>query len=328
MKRLVLGAAIVLPVLSLATVFVPCAFDCPPGERAAPERVTVQFGDATVLVPETALSTPRTFRPERAAVRRAPAPAATDAATIELQGVADTIAAYFRDGRRDAAEELIAADPRVLSFEEAAAGRDVKVESIYRDRVRGGELELRLTRAAGACGDEPIAVAFPPGTYGAAPRVQELALLRAPVVVLGAGRTEVSVDVPIACASFHLRAPTTDYGYELRRFEPGSAIDRLMVALCSGDGAPEADAQLAVWIVANDITRAQLESHPGVCTFQRAVPVGTWNADGAAELIRQSGVDPDGVRFYQKQAAPRPATPQRRQQETPAPAPRIEAGLS
>jgi hypothetical protein len=168
----------------------------------------------------------------------------------------------------------------------------------------------------------PLAIAFPPGTYGSCdvgdgdkwtdpdddrkygrwPSQQDLGFLRAPVLYLAATDDEATVEVPIACASFHSGPPADDQRYTLHRFEPGSAVDRLLVALCAREKVKEPEAQLAVWLARNDITWDDFVAKGGargnLITFGTASRVLPRHAKGAAKLLIESGTNPSAAKFF------------------------------
>ncbi|HVY61583.1 MAG TPA: hypothetical protein VHF22_08020, partial [Planctomycetota bacterium] len=216
-----------------------------------------------------------------------------------------------------------------------SAGRAVEIDDARADlawsvryRACDGRLVLTVSRAA-ARAQAPLVVSVPAGSYGiSSAGSQDLGLLRAPVIVLRAGETSTSASAPVACASFDRTGPGNGEDYELARFERGSPIDRLMVALCSGATAPEQAGQLAVWVVRNGLTRSQLAGEPFAMTFENHLFVSEANAPDAADVIRRAGLDVgklrffDGLRLQRKEPATPPPAPRR------APAPRPEPGAN
>jgi hypothetical protein len=251
---------------------------------------------------------------------------------IAVEGVADALRVLYAAGERDAAEELAARHRGVATWDHS--DELVSIDCHYRQNGWvGGALELKVQRRAGVEG--PLAIAFPPGTYGVGeplgrigdrvadsegegrprwtnpdddrryghwPAVQDLACLQAPIILLPAGQEVATVMVPIACASFERASPRPDMVYTLHRFERGSAVDKLLVALCAGDDASESEAQLAVWLARNDITWDQFVREGGargrIVTFGSCRPVLPRDAQGAASFLIRSGVDPGKARFF------------------------------
>lgn len=245
--------------------------------------------------------------------------------------------------QRERAEVLVGAHPALLDLQEAQASGAVTLACEYVQTGRGGRLQLTLERGMA---DGAVAVCVPPGTYGAPlspaalaadlvevesgsgdwtrprderryrhwPSPQDLALLEAQVVVLDEGQVRTQVTLPVACASFEKRGPTHGQPYQLARFAPGSAPDRLLVALCAGEGeAGESEIQLAVWLARNDVRWEQFLAEGGhygrLVTFGHAHPVLPEHAVGAARLLLDSGVDPRGCAFFGGQGgAVAPAT--------------------
>lgn len=265
----------------------------------------------------------------------------------DVHDVASAVAACYRTGARDAALALVDGHPRVVAWD-ATEGL-AAVECSF----AGDSLRLDVVRGA-AAGLGPVAVVFPPGTYAIAddeateegsagdsgalvdqdrwttpdqerrygqwPGPQDLALLRAPVVLLEAGVARRVVQVPVACASFHRRAPEVGRRYGLATVPAGSAIDRLLVSLCAEAYPPEAEAQLAVWLARDDIDWAAFCSEGGdrgrVATFGSMTPVRARHAAGAARLLLGAGVEPTGLRFFAPAAPEEPPAA-----DAPAPEP-------
>lgn len=247
--------------------------------------------------------------------------------------VAAQVDACFREGQRDLGLELVQRYEQVQTWDEA---RDLTVACNYR-AANGGVIELTMTRADAS---QPLAVAFPPGTYGQPvvgevpveaesfqaelgeldpdwtqpeldrryrhwPSAQDLAFLRAPVVTFDVGQTEARLELPVACAAFQAGPPQVDQPYTLAAFPQGSEIDRLMVALCANPDAGQAETQLAVWLVRNQVTWEQFCAQGGdwgrLVTFGRNLPVTGANASGAARLMLEGGIDPRGMPFFADQ---------------------------
>jgi hypothetical protein len=246
-----------------------------------------------------------------------------DAPTLALRAVARDVEASYRDGRRDDADALVARTPGLFRCDDASPGAP-RVLCTYRSSGRSGSMLVAVWRPEGTSG--PVGVAFPPGTFGTGqPTAQDLAFTRAPVVVVAPGEPIATVTVPIACAKFNSGSPRTGMRYELASFERGSAIDRLMCELCSGEPASEPEAQLAIWMARNDISRQEFVRHRRVCTFWSGMPIGVEDATGAGDLLRGAGIDLDGLRFFKpdepvRSVAPRMQRPTRVETEEREPA--------
>ncbi|MEZ0229482.1 MAG: hypothetical protein ACAI25_12705 [Planctomycetota bacterium] len=248
---------------------------------------------------------------------------------FETPGVAAAVRECYALGDREAAAELADGRRGVVEWDRAA--QLARVDCIYRRRGHvGGALEVTVRRKKGVEG--PIAVAFPPGTYGVAadgrgearddrrgdrwtrpdddrrygewPSQQDLALLEAPVIFLGEDDRSRTVLVPIACASFESGPPAGEQRYELRRFEAGSKVDRLLVALCAeaSQKTSEPEAQLAVWLARNDISWDDFVSkggdRGGLLTFGSSNRILPRHGKGAAKLLIEAGVNPGYSPFF------------------------------
>lgn len=243
-------------------------------------------------------------------------------ADAPVEQAAAEVAACYRRGDREAARALIAAHPGLVDWSDPGV--------VVSCRYAGGELglELMVVRADASLGATraPVAVCFDPGTFGVPvpvlagrgdrwtspeserrfgtwPAPQDLALLRAPVLVIPAGEAMTVAYVPVACASFHRGAPDAGTPYTLSRFPDGSRVDRLMTVLCQGEDAPpDAEAQLAVWLARDDVSWADFVAQGGdrgrLVTFGRARSVRAGHAPGAARLLLEAGVDPRPLRFF------------------------------
>jgi hypothetical protein len=222
----------------------------------------------------------------------------------DLADAAAAVAACYELGDREVGA-AIARRAGVRSFD--AAGDVASIDCFFSSASHG--LVVTVRRLPGVVG--PLALAFPPGTYGAAPaafvdrdrvgRVQDLALLRAPVVALTDREDAVTVSVPVACASFASLGPCDRQAMTLARSEPGSRVDRLLVVLCSGEPRPEPEAQLALWVAANDVTRTSFRDRGGERGLVRTFggePVLPGSARGAARLLLEGAIDPRDQRFF------------------------------
>jgi hypothetical protein len=228
-------------------------------------------------------------------------------ATLECYALAD----------RDAADQLANGKHGVYNFD--AASSVATIDCNYRSRNWTGVLEVTVHRKPGVEG--PLAICFPPGSFGAAiadgdgwtrpdddrryghwPSQQDLAFLRAPAVYLGEGENEGTIDIPIACASFQSGPPQPDQAYGLHRFEPDSSVDRLLIALCAREETSEPEAQLAMWLTRNDITWDDFCSkggaHGSLITFGTGSRILPRHAKGAARLILEAGSNPQAARFF------------------------------
>ncbi len=248
----------------------------------------------------SALSEAHAGRAERAAKARA----LVRATGTEVSQIASTLVACYRLGAREEAEPLTNGAHGVYAFDSARGAEAFLVTCRFQGGYlgAGGVLELEVTRHANRKG--PIAVAFPPGTYGMPDPdgPQELTFLEAPVIVLGASEERKQLTVPIACASFLREAPGGGARYRLRRFESGSPIDRLMVALCAREETSEAEAQLAVWLTRDDPTfetyLAESRIAGQIETFRTGARVLPEHGRAAARLMLEGEIDPRHARFF------------------------------
>ena len=293
-------------------------------------------------VPQPEVEARLALRAERVAARQDRA-RWSPAVAKSLGGAAAAVADAYRHGATQVAAELIAAHPRLLPWDQA--GQVVEISASYGSRgPGGGVLELTLSRRPGAAG--AVAVAFPPGVmarpvtlpaasggaeavasgaspgaedwtspqqehrFGHWPPAQDLALLRAPVLVLPEGFGQVVTQVPIACASFDRAAPVDGQPLRLDRFPPGSAMERLLVEVCATPIATDAEVQLAVWLCRDDITWPAFVAEGGalgrLATFETGRSVLPGASPGAARLLLDAGVDPRPLRFFGGEGAPVP----------------------
>lgn len=250
--------------------------------------------------------------------------------------VASAVRECYALGDRDAADGLADGKRGVWNWDQASSVAELDCHYRSRGAFQGGCLEVTARRKKGIEG--PLAIAFPPGTYGVAeiaaqegalaegehwtnpdddrryghwPSQQDLAFLKAPVVFLGADEDETSFEVPIACASFGSGTPRPDQKYSLRRFEAGSTADRLLLALCAREETSEPEAQLALWLARNDISWDQFCAHGGnsgmLITFGGDRRILPRHAKGAAKLLIEAGADPHAARFFGGHGIPMPA---------------------
>lgn len=289
---------------------------------------------------------------DAASLDRAAKDALAEAACAEarrdgsVSAVASAVRECYRLGARDVAHRLIVEHESVYEWQDAVRATDVSCR--YVANGNEGVLELTVARKPGV--DGALAVCFPPGTYGVegalaetdGPWVdpksdrkyhswphsrQDLGMLRAPVIELEPGQEQATVAVPVACASFGRNAPSGGEVYSLRAFETGSPSDKLLLALCAGERAPEAEAQMALWLARNDITWDQFRTRGGasgrLLTFTFEHISAEKHAQGAAKLLLDAGVDPRATRFFQD-STPRPE-PRTEQAPERAPASSIGA---
>jgi hypothetical protein len=189
-----------------------------------------------------------------------------------------------------------------------------------------GKLDVVLTRQPGVAGR--LHISLPAGTWGAPSGVdpgtyQDLIMLRAPDVYLAAGQTELRVSVPIACGIYGAPTPPKACRFDLKRFEAGSPMQRLLEVLCSRDDEPEPSvAQLAVWIVRNDLKRlAGWETTFG--EVERPIRP-QQHAAGAVALLTEAGLQTERYAFFsprQTMTAAPAATTAPAQPARPAPQP-------
>lgn len=228
----------------------------------------------------------------------APAPARAgvtireDGETRWVRALASKIEGLYRERRRDVAA---ASSPTFPPSRATRRRTGSPWRAPFRERFAGtGRAGVVIERQPGSSG--ALAVAIPPGTYGSSPERQDLIFLQGAVLVLGTGERRAKVEVPVACGNYDVDNPSDRLGYGLRRLEPGSDIDRLVGRLC--EGAPEAEAQLAIWIARNGISRRRLLAEGGGITFDSGVPVRIEHGEGAARLLREAGLDPSGTRWF------------------------------
>lgn len=278
-----------------------------------------------------------------AGLAAAPAPAdlAPLAADQPLAVAAAEVDACYRAGERERARALVAAHPRLVDWSDRSVvvscrfvgrGEGIELTAIRTDTSLGAPREaLAVCFEPGTYG-APVdmgateAEAERTPTRGSSspmvdlggegwnppdserrfrhwPVPQDLALLRAPVLVIPRGEALASVCVPVACASFQRGAPEVGTPYALSRFEAGSPVDRLMVVLCQGDeAANDAEAQLAVWLARDDVSWSDFVAQGGdrgrLVTFGSATSVRAHHAGEAARLLVRAGVDPRPRRFF------------------------------
>jgi len=155
--------------------------------------------------------------------------------------------------------------------------------------------------------------------YGQWPPAQDLALLRAPVLTLPAGRDEVVLEGPVACASVEVKAPEAGRRYRLRSLPLDSAPDKLLLQVCGQQVICEESTQLALWLGREDVSWARyvaLDGHRGrLVTFGSGRPILRHHANQAATLLLEAGVDPRPLSFFRSEL------PEGAAEATPAPAP-------
>lgn len=300
--------------------------------------------------------------------------AAAPRADVPVEQAAAEVAASYRRGDREAARALVAAHPGLVDWSDPGvvvscryAGGELGLELmvVRADASLGATREsLAVCFAPGTFGipsgipsGVPSGASSEPGPgetglyagrgdrwtspdserrFGTWPAPQDLALLRAPVLVIPAGEAMTVAYVPVACASFHRGAPDAGTPYTLSRFPEGSRVDRLMSVLCQGEDAPpDAEAQLAVWLARDDVSWADFVAQGGdrgrLVTFGRSRSVRASHAPGAARLLLEAGVDPRPLRFFdptggEAPVAPAPPPPAREPEEPAAPADPTQVG--
>lgn len=328
------------------------SYDLEPWGRAdAPRAGPLRAPALTADEVERGLADAARARAARADVAASLAPLAPGGAAPAawsdeaVDEAAERVALCALAGDPARADALVAAHPRLVWAHEPGA------LALVSAAFAGDALELTVARGPSA-GPDALAVCLAPGTYGvpsalgaggagdAAPGVspapwvdpeaqrrfgrwpdaQDLACLRAPVVVLAADAAVARIRVPVACASFEKAAPEPGRVLALARFASGSAIERLLVELCAGAPRPDAEAQLAVWLARDDVSWAAFVAEGGAWgrlgTFGSGQPVLPHHAPGAARLLVAAGLDPRGRRFWG--GAPRP-------DDAAAPTPAAEA---
>ena len=131
--------------------------------------------------------------------------------------------------------------------------------------------------------------------WGTWPKVQDLALLEAPVAALAPRQLWARVRVPVACAVFVLAAPEPGQVYRLASFTPADPTAQLLAELCRARVDPR-EAQLALWLAREDLdwkTFTQREGHRGrISNFADGRAVLPRHAAGAARLLLEAGIDP------------------------------------
>lgn len=333
------SSAVLLSLLLGVSAVSGCASSRSRVEWSYPDDPTAWSAPPADEAPTLALS-PDEVEADRATADRRARKAAQAAALVadvradahHLDDVARAIQACHRAGSREAAQRLVDDHPRVVTWD--APGDLVVVSAVF----DGDGVELGVTRREPSS-RSAIAVVFPPGTYavpergdrtlgedgelerllagdgrgwttpeedrrwGDWPEAQDLAFLRAPVVILRAGEVQRTVTVPVACASFRRGAPVAGQRCALARFEAGSPIDRLLVGLCAeGEEVAPAEAQLAVWLARDDIGWQSFAAEGGdrgrLVTFGSHTPVRAHHAQGAARLLLRAGVEPADLRFF------------------------------
>ncbi len=323
---------------------------------AEAQRPSLDLSDDEI---EEALARGRAAHEEQAA--RVQEALAVAPARRSLAGLAEDLACCYATGAEAAAADLEAgAHPQLVPFDRADGL--VEISSRYARYGESGLLELSVARRPGVTG--AVAVAFPPGTlavadrgapplgayagaiddgrdgqswdhrwtepeqerrFGHWPPAQDLALLRAPVILLPDGQDQATVTVPVACASFHVGGPEPGQPYVLKRAQDESALTRLLVRLCA-EPASEAEAQLAVWLTRDDISWEAFVAQGGawgrLVTFEQQQTVLPRHAPGAARILLGAGLDPRPLRFFGGEGGgPAIAPPP---EPTPAPGPTPE----
>lgn len=170
----------------------------------------------------------------------------------------------------------------------ARAWNDLPSGVTLRAVYTGGDMEISVVRedTSGS-----LAVFVPPGLVGSVDRsdgersAQDLAILGAATLELEVGQAEASVALPVACASYGWRGPSSGMRYVLREAEGdfGRLVRRL-----AADGISGPPAALAVWAVRDRIATGRWCD---MSTMQ-GEGVDPEHGPAAARLIRESGLDP------------------------------------
>ena len=335
-RGLILGAL----AAGLAGCWVPSSRTYRSYDYAFVDNARLAYTPATVRQPESGVDAAEVTsaldalaQREAEAAARAEAWAAERAALSVEQAVGQLREAYTR-ADAPAAEALVASHPRLVSWEDAQRDGQIALSSAFERRENGeGFLLVSMSLTATQASAPALAVAIPPGTYavlaetvapqseggfegerwtqpdqdrryGHWPAVQDLACLGADAVLLTAADPVVTVRIPVACASFEKKAPQHGMQFTLQRFPRGSAVERLLVQLCSDRAglAEPAEAQLAVWLARNRLSWGSFVREGGtlgrLATFSGNQPITSGAAQGAAALLLESGTDPRGLGFF------------------------------
>ncbi|MEZ6189533.1 MAG: hypothetical protein R3F62_31605 [Planctomycetota bacterium] len=266
-------------------------------------------------------------------------------AELSLEEAARAVDAAYARADVAAADALVARHPQLVTWEDALEDGRLRAEATFAREGGDGCLYVALSLPAIAADAPGLGVVFPPGTYAVAaegerwvdpdqerrygewPSVQDLACLDAGAVILSPERPVVTVRLPVACASFERLAPEPGLTFRLERFPRESAIERLLVQLCATDGAraDPAEAQVAVWLARNRIRWSSFVEQGGtigrLSTFRGNRAITHRDAQGAALLLLESGVDPHGLSFFRDGEAQGPEDVRAAELLAPAPPP-------
>ncbi|MFC1705771.1 hypothetical protein ACFL59_02990 [Planctomycetota bacterium] len=273
----------------------------PLGSVFLPRNVIDRIVQQPFVFRSTAEDRRRSRLGDRRVVTPADRPVCFGYADDDVAMAAHAVKLRYVTGDPERAAQVVATHPALFHWNEASPIAAVQ------SRFDGKRLILTVTRRPGVEG--AFCVAVPPATYGEAARIgpgrmQDLTLLRAPVIVVAADQGEACAGVPVACGSYGLGTPVSSTIYRLSGLEGGSPPARLMTALCAGaDPVPPAEAQLAVWAVRNKITAVQFEERHR--TFGSQLPVSRSHKGGAADLVRGSGLDPLAFPFFHGELSPK-----------------------
>jgi tetratricopeptide (TPR) repeat protein len=234
--------------------------------------------------------------------------------------IASAVADCFRLGQVDVARDQLLRHGRVLECTEATKLGLVTVRCRFRQVAWSGELELDVTRCRGVEGS--LAIAFTPGSWADGPdgpwtdprgesrpkawsKPQDLALLRAPVVTLGAGQATAVVRVPIACANFAQTQPVEGMPYEMRQVKHGAPTERLLEVVCAGDRPQATAAHLALWIVRGNLSwRHFVAGTEGETTAYSGEALGVDRVGETELLLERAAVKTEGTSFFDEVGAP------------------------
>ncbi|MCA8923418.1 MAG: hypothetical protein KDD82_16495 [Planctomycetes bacterium] len=220
--------------------------------------------------------------------------------TPETQQLKREVVAKYEAGQREAGHRLLSRFGYASTW---AAHEQVTVTAVFDSRERG--MTLFAERKPGVSSSGDMLIAIPPGTRfipqtkgGEAP--QELILARGAVMLMGSLHTTETTAVPVLCTTYRRHGPEAGVRYTLRMAEPGSALDEVAQAVCSGTRAPQAsEAALAVWIASGSApTPAQLGSSSYRTFHTPRQPVNRSHVAGAKRILLQAGLDLKDFAFF------------------------------
>ncbi|MCC7492744.1 MAG: hypothetical protein IT204_10370 [Fimbriimonadaceae bacterium] len=191
-------------------------------------------------------------------------------------------------------------DPRAAIATQRIGGEEITVyeaqqRGLVTARVTGsglGEVRLSLTRTT----NRRLRVIVPAGAYfvcqgGGA---QNMVGGRQTTVDL-VGSATASLSVPASCANMHLDTPNWSTSFAIRPSPEGSELARLMEVI-GREQPSEVVAQVAVWAVTDNPTRAELMSTYVTNFGGPAASQADLNA--AAQLLRKAGIEPTGKHLF------------------------------